>query len=70
MKNSKFSSVQIKFEPGSAGPVHGSTHPLPAVWFWFTVQANTPENQSELNFGIHMFDLENCPLGVKNMKLK
>ena len=52
MKNCRFSSVWTQFEPSSAGPVHGSTHPLPTVRFWLTVQANTSENQTKLNFGI------------------
>ena len=52
MKNCRFSSVRTEFETGSAGPVRGSTHSLLAVRFWFAVQANTPENRTEPNFGI------------------
>ena len=50
MKNCRFSSIWTKFEPSSAGLVCGPTHLLPTVWFWFAVQANTPKNQTELNF--------------------
>jgi hypothetical protein len=48
MKNCRFSSVRTKFEPGSAGPVRGSMHPLPAVRFWFAVQANALENRNPI----------------------
>jgi len=46
--------VQTKFEPepgSSAGLVLGSACHHPAVWFWFMVQENTLQNQTELNFG-------------------
>ena len=52
MKNCRFSSVRTEFEPGSAGLVRSSMHPLLAVRFWFVVQANTPENWTKPNFGI------------------
>ena len=57
-KNCRFSSVRTEFKPGSAGLVCSSIHPLLAVQFWFVVQENTPENQTELNFGTPNFTLD------------